>query len=92
MKRILPHFLALSLPVLLIQGCAYLSSSTVKDKTGIETTKVRIYTLFDSQSAVAKFKNGPTGTTIGSVTESSSSTNLNSLVEAVVGAAVRAAK
>jgi len=85
-------------------GCAYVRSVTDKttDGKGItsERTVVRAYTLFDSQSQLTKFRNttgGPTsnawvsGTSIGTLNESASSTNLNTLVGDVVGAAVGAA-
>src|SRR5581483_10440970 len=85
-------------------GCAYVRAVTDKttDGKGItsERTVVRAYTLFDSQSQLTKFRNttgGPTsnawvsGTSIGTLNESASSTNLNTLVGDVVGAAVGAA-
>jgi hypothetical protein len=90
---------------LLLSGCAYLHSTTTKTtdpKTNITVVKtsVRAYTLWDGQSALAKFTNrGETvtsnewsaGTYIGSLSQSSSSTNINELAGAVVGAAVSAA-
>jgi hypothetical protein len=90
---------------LALAGCAYLHSTTTKTtdpKTNVTTVKtsVRSYTLWDSQAALAKFNNrGETvtsnewaaGTYIGTLNQSSSSTNINELAGAVVGAAVSAA-
>jgi hypothetical protein len=92
----------LGLMGLLFCGCARLYSvtdTTTADGMTVRT-KVSSYTLWDSQSALTKFQNrGATthsnewapGTTIGSVSQSSSSTNINDLAGTVVGAAVRAA-
>lgn len=95
MKRII-----LLLPML-ISGCAFLHSKTVTNpKTGEIKTTVSAYTLFDSQSALTKFQNRGVltssnewapGTTIGSLNQSATSTNLNEILGVVVGAAVKAA-
>lgn len=88
-------------------GCAYLRSETraaIDPQTNVrvERTVVRAYTLFDSQSQLAKFRNStgatgsngfviPPGTSIGQLDTASSGTNAVNLLEGVVGAAVRAA-
>jgi hypothetical protein len=58
-------------------------------------TSVRVYTLFDSQAALAKFNNHidphTQGTSIGRFEESSTTTNLNELIGTVVSSAVSAA-
>ena len=90
--------------LLSLVGCAYVSSHTQKTidtKTGlpVEETRMRAYTVLDSQSALAKFRNTTgsqsnawgNGTYIGTLNESSSGSNVANIVEAVVGAAVRAA-
>jgi hypothetical protein len=82
-------------------GCAFLHSKTNTDpKTGQVTTVVTAYTVFDSQSALAKFQNRgqltssnewAPGTSIGTLNQSATSTNLNEILGVVVGAAVKAA-
>jgi len=70
-------------------GCAHMVSRT-------EKTKISVWTFWDSNNALAKGAVHQTdktqGTTLSGLSESSSSTNLNSIVESVVGAAVKAAK
>ena len=98
--------IASALACTLLCGCAYLTSKTVEKPStygGVtKETRVRVYTLFDSQSALAKFRNTtgitgtngwtyPSGTTIGTLDQSSSSTNLNVLIESVVNGAVQGA-
>lgn len=92
----LVHALTAILPVFLM-GCAYLHSTTSKDKYGIETTKTTVYTLFDSKSDMTKYRASITdktsGTTIGAIDQSAATTtNFTGLVQAIVEAAVRAAK
>jgi hypothetical protein len=94
----------LSLLLIPLCGCAYLSSKTqsTRDTNGFEivTTRVRSYTLFDGEAQLAKFANRGTmtqsnqwaaGTTIGAMNQSSSSTNINELIGAVVQGAVKGA-
>jgi hypothetical protein len=93
---------ALLLILLMVAGCAYNASYTIEKtdpKTGLVTrnTKARAYTFFDSNAQLSSFRNevggtNGSGTTIGSLETSSSSTNLNSIIAAAVGAAVTAAK
>lgn len=92
--------LALSLmAVALLAGCAFLHSKTQTEQDGEVTTVVTSYTLWDSQAALARFQNRGVvthsnewapGTTIGSLNQSSSSTNVNDLIGTVVGAAIKA--
>lgn len=87
------RWLLLALLSLLTPSCAYLTSTTSKyqPETGdlAERTRVRCVTLFDSKSALTKFRNTtgqigngsnvwsyPSGTTIGSLTEEANSSNL----------------
>lgn len=79
-------------PVIIVQG----TNAVV----GYNRTTVRAYTLFDSQSALTKFQNRgvvtrsnewANGTSIGQLNQAASSTNLNSIISDVVGAAVKAA-
>jgi len=80
--------------VIYATGCAVMTSTTSK-QAGVETTTLKVYTLFDSSSALSKAANHVTdktsGTTVSGLDQSSSSTNLNSIVESIVGAAVKAA-
>jgi hypothetical protein len=68
----------------------------------VETTVATAYTLWDAQSSLAKFRNQSSpssygtntfapGTSLSALEQSSSSTNINGLAGAVVGAAVQAA-
>ena len=84
-----------------ITGCAFLHSKTsTNPKTGEVVTTVTAYSLFDSTGNLTKFQNRGTltssnewapGTSIGTLSQSSTSTNLNDIVGTVVGAAVKAA-
>ena len=82
-----------------LTGCAFLHSSTSTNKQGVVTTTVTAYSLFDSTGNLTKFQNRGTltssnewapGTTIGTLSQTSSSTNLNDLIGTAVGAAVKA--
>ncbi len=102
MKRKL--FLSLSALALVGTGCAYMHSTTESStdpKTKIVTveTKVRAYTLFDSQSGLTKFRNAgettrsnewASGTTIGQLSQSASSTNVSADIGTIIGAALKA--
>ncbi len=79
-------------------GCARLHSVTQDDK-GVKT-EVWVTTFWDGNSALTKFANrGQTtssnewaaGTTIGGINQSTTSTNVNALIEGIVAAAVKAA-
>ncbi len=81
-------------------GCARLHSTTWDTTSGKRTTYVTVTTFFDSTSALAKFQNrGSTtqsnewaaGTSVGTLNQSATSTNLNELIGTVVSAAVKAA-
>lgn len=101
--------------VMLASGCAYMRSETKdpvisvvssnKVEVAYKLTLVRAYTLFDSQSALTKFRNTTgqvgngsniwsyaPGTSIGGLDQAASGTNFNDLVGTIVGAAVSAAK
>lgn len=95
MTRILP----LAICALALGGCARFHSS-VTERTlpnGIveRITIVRAATLFEARSELAKLSSGQTDksqkVSIGSLNQESSATNVVTLVESVVGAAVRAA-
>lgn len=104
MKRLLPI-----LPLAMLCGCAYMRSTTVtetdpKDGQTKAKTVVRVFTVFDSQSQLTKFKNTtgqvgngsnvwsfPPGTTIGGLNQESSTTNLNEILGIVVQNAVSGA-
>jgi len=77
----------LTLALLALTGCAFLQSSTTSPDGS--KTRVGCLTFFDSQSALAKFRNASTttsngqwsaGTTIGSLNQESSGTNVVALV------------
>ena len=96
MKRIIPHLIGFTI---LTTGCARFTS-TVTERTlpgGVveRVTVVRASTLFDSKSELAKLSSGQTDksqkVSIGLLNQESSGSNAVSLVESVVGAAVRAA-
>jgi len=84
---------------ILVAGCARFNSTiterTLLDGTIEKETVVRAYTLFDSKSELTQLKAGQTKTTqtvgIGSLNQEASASNIVTLTEAVVGAAVRAA-
>ena len=86
-----------------LTGCAYLRSTTLTatdPKSGLVTqrTTVRAYSLFDAQAQLTKFRNsngGPTntytaGTSVGSLTESSSASNIVNIINAAAAAAGKA--
>lgn len=92
------------LPLVVLTGCAYLSSHTVTPVVSFNgtnivvksaTTDVRCYTLFDAQDTLTKFRNsngGPTntytsGTVVGSVNETSSSSNLVLMLQSLAATA-----
>jgi hypothetical protein len=93
------YALLILLGVGLATGCARFSSTvterTATDGTVERVTRVGAATLFDSKSELAKLSTGQTDksqkVTIGALNQESSGTNTVSLVESVVGAAVRAA-
>lgn len=93
----------LILALVALTGCAYLRSTTetqTDPKTGLVTSRtvVRAFTVFDAQAQLSKFRNstgGPTntftmGTTVGSVNEQSSASNIVAIIEAAAAAAGRA--
>jgi len=95
MKIFLLAIIALS-----FTGCAFLKSTTETGPEGTVTTRVTSYTLWDSDAALAKFQNRGVltrsnewapGTSIGSLSQASTSTNINELISSVVAAAVKAA-
>lgn len=83
----------------LATGCARFTSTvterTLPDGVTERVTVVKAATLFDSKSELAKLSSGQTDksqkVSIGSLSQESSATNAATLVESVVGAAVRAA-
>ncbi len=85
----------------LLVSCSSFSTtqidSRINEKTGEKTTvttKATARTLFDSESTLAKFKASQTeksqGAEVGSLTQSSQG-SVSNIVEAVVGAAIKAA-
>ncbi len=85
--------------LLLTSGCARFTATvterTLPDGVMERITVVKAATLFDSKSELAKLSSGQTDksqkVSIGSLSQESSATNAVTLVESVVGAAVRAA-
>ena len=85
--------------LVLATGCARFNSTvterTLPDGSNERVTVVRAVTLFDSKSELAKLSSGQTDksqkVSIGSLNQESSATNAVSLIESVIGAAVRAA-
>lgn len=83
----------------LATGCARFNSTvterTLPDGSNERVTVVRAATLFDSKSELARLSSGQTDksqkVSIGSLNQESSGTNAVSLIESVIGAAVRAA-
>ena len=87
------------MPLLLsVSGCAYMSSQTIRSTnpttgTVTEITRAKAYAVFDSNAALTKFSNRSgyvsgtnvyaPGTYISGLNESSSSTNLVSILSAV---------
>lgn len=88
----------LYLSLLVVSGCTTQRSET-KSVTATTTNYTYAVTtsFFDSTSSLAKFHNSASGTngggtSVGSVNDSASSTNLNALLSAVVSAAIQGAK
>ena len=86
--------------VCILTGCSFLHSKTSTNKQGVVTTTVTAYSLFDSTGNLTKFQNRGTltssnewapGTTIGTLSQTSSSTNLNDIVGIIVSSAVSGA-
>ena len=83
----------------LATGCARFTSTvterTLPDGVTERITFVKAATLFDSKSELAKLSSGQTDksqkVSIGTLSQESSASNAVTLVESVVGAAVRAA-
>ena len=96
MKRLFPPLIGF---LTLATGCARFTSTvterTLSDGVTERITVVKAATLFDSKSELAKLSSGQTDksqkVSIGSLSQESSATNAVTLVESVVGAAVRAA-
>ena len=101
MRKIKTH-LCLTASLLLAAGCARFS--TTQSDTSYDqgqpsrevTTRATASTFFASKSALASWKATQTdktqGASVGNLAlESNAGTNLNSLVETVVGAAIKAA-
>lgn len=95
----------LSLLIIGASGCAYLRSTTstaTDPKSGIVTqrTTVRAYSVFDAQAQLTKFRNsngGPTnnfsaGTSVGTLNEQSSASNLVAIIQAAAAAAAGGVK
>jgi uncharacterized protein YceK len=82
-----------ALLLLAFSGCSSLHSTTTSPD-GSKTT-VRAFTLFDGNSDLAKFKNSAggtnkaSGTSIGSLSESSNSTNLVPVISGVAEGVIR---
>ncbi len=81
-------------------SCARLHSTTWDASTGARTSYVTVTTFFDANSNLTKFQNRATltesnqwaaGTSVGSLNQTATSTNLNELIGTVVSAAVKAA-
>ncbi len=89
----------LALCVVVLAGCARFKSTVTEieypDGSKERVTVVRASTFFESQSELAKLSSGQTDKSqkisIGALNQESTATNATSLVEAVVGAAVKAA-
>ena len=85
--------------LVLATGCARFNSTvterTLADGSVERVSRVTAGTLFDSKSELAKMSSGQTDksqkVSIGSLTQESSGTNVVTLVESIVTAAVRAA-
>ncbi len=95
-------FFILTGAVGILTGCAHYSTTqtdlSYDDKGKPQrtiTTKVSVSTFWDSTSELAKSRASQTdksqSATLGSLNQASTSTNVNSLVEGIVGAAVSAA-
>lgn len=89
--------IALTFLALCLTGCASFSSEQDQTKPDGTNTKShqRIFTFWDANSSVAKLRASTTdktqGLTVGGLDQESTSTNVNALVEGIVGAAVKAA-
>lgn len=98
--------LCLAAVAFMFQGCAYLASDTktptleagTTNVVAYATTHARVWTLFDAQSQLTKFRNsngGPTnnfssGTAMSGVNESSTSSNLVQIFQAAAAIAAKA--
>ena len=89
---------ALGLAAALVTGCSHWSATVIDsgpDGT-LRESKTKAFTLFDAKSDLARLTVQQRGTNqaigLGALAQDSSSTNLNALIEGVVGAAIRAAK
>ena len=89
------------LPLILLCGCAYHSSKLYEPTTGKIVARVRTYTLFDSQSSLAKLhidsasssnKNGvwSPGISISGLTQESTGTNVSADLGTIIGTAFKA--
>lgn len=86
------------LAILSLSGCAQFSTVQTDTRDGTKTTittKATSRTFFDSKSNLARWKAQQTeksqGAEVGGLVQESSGTNAVNLIEAAVGAAVRAA-
>jgi len=93
------HLGYIGLVALSLSGCAYLHSTT-EDANGVKTS-VRAYALFESQNQLLKFANRGTttqsnqwapGTSIGSLNETATSSNLVNVISAVAEGVVKGFK
>jgi len=89
------------LSLALFSGCSYMTSKTYDPQTGKPTTMVRAFDFFDANSKMNKFHNRSTltvsnewspGTTIGSLNQEASATNLSGVLEAITRGAVQGLK
>jgi hypothetical protein len=98
-NRIPVLFLLATAATAAASGCAYVRSTTTRAGTN-ETTTVRAFTIFDGQAQLAKFRNTtggvgsngfvfPPGTSIGSLNESSTSSNLPNVIESIAAGVAR---
>jgi hypothetical protein len=94
MKRFVSLFLVV------LCGCSVLKSTTYDTTTGAVTTKATCWTFFDSSSGLTKFYNRAStvhsnewaaGTSIGTLDQHSTSTNLDQLISVIVSAAITGA-
>jgi hypothetical protein len=85
--------------IALCSGCAALHSRT--ESVDGSHTSVTVYTLFDSQSQLTKFRNASSttsnnqwsaGSSISALNQSSESTNLNAIIESVASGIVKGLK
>lgn len=93
----LPSWLLAASLATLMAGCSTFSSfqSEIAPDGTVRETKLRAHTFFDGRSDLSKLRASTTdktqGMTIGGLGMESSGTNATFLIEAVVGAAVKAA-